>query len=118
MMFKRLLHSLRKSSSAPPHSFGVGCPLLAILFILISGLSLYAMSVIGPVAFFLIFAITLSLWLWLAPRQRQRRIWEDMGNCPNCGYDHRESHEICPECGGPISEDSRPPAADSRVYGK
>jgi hypothetical protein len=78
---------------------------LAGVFVLVCGIAFYAMSFLRPVGIFVLFAIVLSLWLWLAPKQRQRRRWEAMGNCPICGYDLRASYETCPECGGPIFED-------------
>jgi hypothetical protein len=67
-------------------------------------------SVVGPVPVPLlvlgaILGLLAAAWALSAPARR-RKEWQAAGCCGWCGYDLRESPDVCPECGRPVPEDA------------
>ena len=82
---------------------------VAVLFLVAISFAIFVatLSLIGPA---LIMLITLALFAIVATltarrNERQRRQWAVAGYCEICGYDLRETPDICPECGSPIPEE-------------
>jgi hypothetical protein len=85
----------------------------ALLLIIAYGISQYATTRIPQqwtqITLGLAFALTMFLFYsaaaWLRHRRETVEYWEANGWCRSCGYDIRESKDVCPECGSVIEKD-------------
>ena len=66
-------------------------------------------SVVGSVAL-AVWLIALPFWLPAQIRAQRREKREQLGMCPQCGYDLRATPDRCPECGAvSTAQDARLP---------
>jgi hypothetical protein len=73
---------------------------------LLAGLGVYGLTFLGPAGALALtlFVSALAVALTLLRRPHLRRLREDTGLCPECGYDLRATADRCPECNTPIPD--------------